>query len=159
MQRRHLIAAAALPAAPAFSQPAAARTIRVIPQANLTSLDPIWTTAVVTRNHGFMVYDQLCAQDAAGEIRPQMAQGWALSEDRLTLSFTLRDGLRFHDGDPVLARDCVASIKRWARRDPFMQVLAASIADVETVDDTRFRFRLHRPVPLLVMALGQNQFP
>ena len=158
MHRRNLIAAAALPA-PAFAQPAAARTIRVIPQANLTSLDPIWTTAVVTRNHGFMVYDQLCAQDAAGEIRPQMAEGWELAADRLTLTFTLRPGLRFHDGEAVRAVDCVASIKRWARRDPFMQVLQASVAEVETIDDRRFRFRLHRPVPLLLMALGQTQFP
>ena len=160
MQRRSLLAtAASLPAAPAFSQGSAARTLRVIPQANLTSLDPIWTTAVVTRNHGFMVYDQLCAQDAAGEIRPQMAEGWALADDRLTLTFTLREGLRFHDGEPVLAKDCVASIRRWARRDPFMQVLAGNVADVEVVDDRRFRFRLHRPVPLLTMALGQTQFP
>ena len=158
MHRRSLIAAAALPAC-AFAQSTAARTIRVIPQANLTSLDPVWTTAVVTRNHGFLVYDQLCAQDAAGEIRPQMAERWALADDRLTLTFTLREGLRFHDGEPVLSKDCVASIKRWARRDPFMQVLAASIADVETIDDRRFRFRLHRPVPLLLMALGQTQFP
>ena len=159
MQRRHLIAAAAALPGPALTQSAASRTIRVIPQANLTSLDPIWTTAVVTRNHAFMVYDQLCAQDAAGEIKPQMADGWVLSDDRLTLTFTLRSGLRFHDNEPVLAKDCVASIKRWARRDPFMQVLAASIADVETVDDRRFRFRLNRPVPLLLMALGQPQFP
>ena len=159
MQRRHLIAAAAALPGPALTQSAASRTIRVIPQATLTSLDPIWTTAVVTRNHAFMVYDQLCAQDAAGEIKPQMADGWVLSDDRLTLTFTLRSGLRFHDNEPVLAKDCVASIKRWARRDPFMQVLAASIADVETVDDRRFRFRLNRPVPLLLMALGQTQFP
>ena len=157
MQRRTLIAATM--AAPAYAQPTAARTIRVIPQANLTSLDPVWTTAVVTRNHGFLVYDQLCAQDSAGEIRPQMAEGWALAEDRLTLTFTLRDGLRFHDGEPVLAKDCVASIRRWARRDPFMQVLQASIADVDVIDDRRFRFRMHRPVPLLLMALGQTQFP
>ena len=159
MHRRNLIAAAAALPAPAFAQPAAARTIRVIPQANLTSLDPIWTTAVVTRNHGFMVYDQLCAQDAAGEIRPQMAEGWELAADRLTLTFTLRPGLRFHDGEAVRAVDCVASIKRWARRDPFMQVLQASVAEVETIDDRRFRFRLHRPVPLLLMAIGQTQFP
>ena len=159
MHRRNLIAAAAALPAPAFAQSAAARTIRVIPQANLTSLDPIWTTAVVTRNHGFMVYDQLCAQDAAGEIRPQMVEGWELAADRLTLTFTLRPGLRFHDGEAVRAVDCVASIKRWARRDPFMQVLQASVADVETIDDRRFRFRLHRPVPLLLMAIGQTQFP
>ena len=97
MERRNLIrgagaaaVAGALPAAPALAQGAAARTLRVVPQANLTSLDPIWTSAVVTRNHAFMIYDQLCAQDAAGLIRPQMAEGWLISEDRLTVTFTLR---------------------------------------------------------------------
>src|SRR3954471_15460187 len=102
MQRRTLFglaAAAALPA-PAFAQGSAARTLRVVPQANLTSLDPVWTTAVVTRNHAFLVHDQLCAQDAKGEIKPQMAEGWTTEADSLTWNFTLREGLRFHDGEP-----------------------------------------------------------
>ena len=153
------LAASAPAASPALAQSAAARTLRVIPQANLTSLDPVWTTAVVTRNHAFMIYDQLCAQNAAGEIRPQMAQGWEVAQDGLTWTFTLREGLFFHDGERVLAKDCVASINRWARRDPFMQVLVANVAAVETIDDRRFRFRLHRPTPLLLLALGQTQFP
>jgi peptide/nickel transport system substrate-binding protein len=165
MERRSLLHAAgaaalagALPA-PAFSQGAAARILRVIPQANLTSLDPVWTTAVVTRNHAFLIYDQLCAQDSTGEIRPQMAEGWTTEADGLTWTFTLREGLAFHDGEKVLAKDCAASIKRWARRDPFMQVLWPSVAEVEALDDRRFRFRLHKPVPLLTLALGQTQFP
>src|SRR3954463_9194602 len=89
MHRRPLLQAslAALPA-PAFAQGTAARTLRVIPQANLTSLDPVWTTAVVTRNHAFLVYDQLCAQDAQGEIRPQMAEGWVMEPDGLAWTFT-----------------------------------------------------------------------
>jgi peptide/nickel transport system substrate-binding protein len=161
MHRRSLLQAslaAALPA-PAFAQGAAARTLRVVPQANLTSLDPVWTTAVVTRNHAFLVFDQICAQDAKGEIRPQMAEGWTIEQDDLAWTFALREGLRFHDGERVLAKDCVASIKRWARRDPFMQVLQPSIAEVAALDDRRFRFRLHKPLPLLLMALGQTQFP
>ena len=105
MQRRDLLrggagalaTAAALPA-PAFAQGAAARTLRVIPQANLTSLDPVWTTAVVTRNHAFLVYDQICAQDSKGEVRPQMAEGWTTASDGLAWDFTLREGLQFHDG-------------------------------------------------------------
>jgi peptide/nickel transport system substrate-binding protein len=141
------------------AQGAAARTLRVIPQANLTSLDPVWTTAVVTRNNAFLVYDQICAQDAGGAIRPQMAEGWEVSDDRLSVTFTLREGLLFHDGERVTAKDCVASIERWARRDPFMQVLQPLIAEVAALDDRRFRFRLHRPVPLLLEALGQTQFP
>ena len=108
MERRSLLqatlAAAALPAtmsAPAYAQGSAASTLRVIPQANLTSLDPVWTTAVVTRNHAFMVYDQICAQDAKGEIKPQMAEGWATEADGLAWTFTLRSGLSFHDGEKV----------------------------------------------------------
>jgi peptide/nickel transport system substrate-binding protein len=136
-----------------------AGTLRVIPQANLTSLDPVWTTAVVTRNHAFLVYDQLCAQDASGAVRPQMAEGWEITPDRLGVTFTLREGLVFHDGERVTARDCVASIERWRRRDSFMQVLAPGIAEIAVLDDRRFRFRLHKPVPLLLDAIGQTQFP
>ncbi|WP_431285357.1 ABC transporter substrate-binding protein [Humitalea sp. 24SJ18S-53] len=158
--RRQIPALAGLAmASPALSQGSVARTLRVIPQANLTSLDPVWTTAVVTRNHAFMIYDQLCAQDAAGNIQPQMGEGWVTEPDGLAWTFTLRPGLLFHDNVPVRAQDAVASIKRWARRDPFMQVLAPNIAEVEALDDRRFRFRLHKPVPLLVQALGQTQFP
>lgn len=160
--RRGLMAAStAAMVAPnvASAQRSAARVLRVIPQANLTSVDPVWTTAVVTRNHAFMIYDQICAQDSTGAIKPQMAEGWVIADDQLSWTFTLRDGLAFHDGEKVLAKDAVASIKRWARRDPFMQVLSANVADVEALDDRRFRFRLHRPVPLLSMALGQTQFP
>ena len=162
--RRGLLAAGA--AAPLLASPGVvgaqggvARTLRVIPQANLTSLDPVWTTAVVTRVSAFMIYDQICAQDAAGAIKPQMAEGWEIAADRLAWTFTLREGLAFHDGEKVTARDCVASIERWARRDPFMQVLWSSVAEVAALDDRRFRFRLHRPVPLLADALGQTQFP
>ncbi|MBS7812649.1 ABC transporter substrate-binding protein [Roseococcus pinisoli] len=162
IQRRGVLAATAVGvAAPSVvgAQGGAQRLLRVIPQANLTSLDPVWTTAVVTRNNAFMVFDQICAQDSKGEIRPQMAEGWSLADDRLSLTFTLREGLVFHDGQKVTSRDVVASIKRWSRRDPFMQVLQPSVAEVEAMDDRRFRFRLHRPVPLLLQALGQTQFP
>jgi len=164
MERRTFLGASAGVAAagvsaPALSQGAAARTLRVIPQANLTSLDPVWTTAVVTRNNAFMIYDQICAQDSKGEIRPQMAEGWEISQDGLAWTFTLRENLAFHDGEKVLAKDCVASIDRWRRRDPFMQVLWANVAELAAVDDRRFRFRLTRPTPLLILALGQTQFP
>ena len=164
MERRTFLGASAGIAAtgvsaPALSQGAAARTLRVIPQANLTSLDPVWTTAVVTRNHAFLVYDQLCATDGKGEVKPQMAEGWDISQDGLTWTFTLREGLAFHDGEKVLAKDCVASIDRWRRRDPFTQVLWPNVAELTALDDRRFRFRLHKRTPLLLMALGQTQFP
>ena len=160
--RRGLMAAGAVSVmAPKVvgAQGGVARALRVIPQANLTSLDPVWTTAVVTRNNAFMVYDQICAQDSKGAIRPQMAEGWQVSDDKLSWTFTLREGLAFHDGEKVTAKDCVASIQRWMRRDPFMQVLAPGIAEITALDDRRFRFRLHKPVPLLIEALGQTQFP
>ena len=164
MERRSFLGgaaglAAAGMSAPALAQGAVARTLRVIPQANLTSLDPVWTTAVVTRNNAFMIYDQLCAQDSTGDIKPQMAEGWEFSQDGLTCTFTLRDNLFFHDGEKVLAKDCVASIDRWRRRDPFMQVLWPNVAAVEVIDDRKFRFRLNKPTPLIIMALGQTQFP
>jgi peptide/nickel transport system substrate-binding protein len=166
MERRSLIrgagaaaVAGALPAAPALAQGAAARTLRVVPQANLTSLDPIWTTAVVTRNHGFMVYDQLCAQDAAGDIKPQMAEGWVTENDGRDTTFTLRPGLKFHDGEPVRAADCVASVKRWAARDVFAQVMWQRVDAVEALDDRRLRVRLKQRFPGLLLALGQTQFP
>ena len=78
-------------------------------------LDPIWTTAYIVRNHGYMVYDTLLAVDDKLAIKPQMLEGWKVSDDKLTYTFTLRDGLKFHDGQPVTAEDCIASIKRWAR--------------------------------------------
>ena len=156
MQRRSLLAgAAAALAAPALAQPAGARVLRVIPQANLTSLDPIWTTAVVTRNHGYLVYDQIVAMDANFIPRPQMAEGWLEEDAGLRWTFTLRPGLVFHDGEPVRARDCVASIRRWMARDSLGQTLALLLDDLSAPDDRRFVFRLRRPFPLLPAALGK----
>ena len=83
---------------------------------DLKILDPIWTTAYIVRNHGYMVYDTLFATDEKGEIKPQMVDKYEVSADKLTHTFTLRDGLLWHDGQPVTAEDCVASIKRWARQ-------------------------------------------
>ena len=156
MQRRSLLAgAAAALAAPALAQPAGSRVLRVIPQANLTSLDPIWTTAVVTRNHGYLVYDQVVAMDANFVPRPQMAEGWLEEDAGLRWTFTLRPGLVFHDGEPVRARDCVASIRRWMARDSLGQTLALLLDDLSAPDDQRFVFRLRRPFPLLPAALGK----
>ena len=88
-----------------------------------------------------------------------MAEGWVEEADGLSLTFTLREGLFFHDGAPVRAADCVASVDRWRRRDPFAQVLWPQVAAVEALDDRRLRFRLHSRIPLLLLALGQTQFP
>ncbi|MCB4820841.1 ABC transporter substrate-binding protein [Roseicella aerolata] len=160
MQRRSLLkAAAALPAAPlaapAYGQDMRARTLRMVPQANLTSLDPIWTTAGVTENHGWTVFDTLYGTTDDLKVRPQMAEGHEVSDDRRTWTIRLRDGLRFHDGEPVLARDCAASLARWVRRDTFGQSLGAVVDAWEAPDDRTLRIRLKSPFPLLVEALAK----
>src|SRR5687768_18486194 len=99
------------------SVPASAQsTLRVVMHSDLKIVDPIWTTAYIVRNHGYMIYDTLFATDANGQIRPQMVDRYDLSADKLTYTMTLRDGLAWHDGKPVTAEDCVASIKRWGAK-------------------------------------------
>src|SRR3954467_7152241 len=98
-------------------------TLRLVAHSDLKVLDPIWTTAFITRNHGYMVYDVLFARDADLKIQPQMVDKYEVSADKLSWKFTLRDGLEWHDGQPVTAEDCVASIKRWAARDALGQQL------------------------------------
>ena len=112
-------------AAPSIAKAEAARVLRFIPQADLAALDPVWTSVYVTRNHGYMVFDTLYGQDSAFRTQPQMVEGATTGRDGLEWRLRLRDGLRFHDGTPVLARDCVASIRRWGRRDAFGQTCAA----------------------------------
>jgi peptide/nickel transport system substrate-binding protein len=126
----------------------------MVPQANLTSIDPIWTTANVTRNHGFMIYDTLYGLDASFEPQPQMAAGHVVDDGGLTVTITLRDGLVFHDGEKVRASDAVTSIRRWEKRNPWGQKLDAVTDELSVVDDNRLRFRLKKPFPLLFAALG-----
>src|ERR1700709_815828 len=119
MRRRSFLAASAIGlAAPSIAR-AAGSVLRMVPQANLTSIDPIWTTANITRNHGFMVYDTLYGLDAQLQPQPQMAAGQLVEDGGRRVTITLRDGLAFHDGSKVLARDAVASIRRWMKRNPF----------------------------------------
>ena len=152
--RRGLLAAAGLGlAAPALGQ-GAARVLRFVPQADLGGLDPVAITSNVIRNHGYMVWDTLYGTDSAFRPHPQMAEGHLLEEDGRRCTITLRPGLFFHDDEPVRATDCVASIRRWMRRSPMGQALAARTDAVEVVDDRRFRFRLSRPFPLLLEALA-----
>ena len=154
MHRRSLLlSASAALAAPAIAQPA--KTLRVIPQANLTSLDPIWTTAVVTRNHAYLVYDQLLAMDSNFIPRPAMAEGCVQDAAGLEWTLTLREGLRFHDNEPVRSNDCIASIRRWMARDSLGQSIALLTTSLEAIDDRRFRFKLSKPFPLLPAALAK----
>jgi len=158
MQRRSFLAGAATAAVPlgrAAAQKGAARLLRYVPQADLTVIDPVMTTAYITRYHAAMVWDQLYGIDSTLQPQPQMVQGHTLEEDGRLWTFTLRDGLRFHDGEPVRGRDCVASIKRWAARDPMGQALLARVADIAAPDDKRFAIRLTRPFRLVLNCLSK----
>jgi peptide/nickel transport system substrate-binding protein len=130
-------------------------TLRLIAQADLRVLDPIWTTATITRNYGYMVYDTLFALDSNFQPQPQMVDHWTVSPDRLTYTFTLRDGLKFDDGQPVKSADCIASLKRWSKRDALGQTLASALAEYRTIDDKTFSIVLKRPFPLLFDALAK----
>ncbi|WP_027283832.1 ABC transporter substrate-binding protein [Rubritepida flocculans] len=161
MKRRDVLlgmGAAAL-ARPAIAQPAQNRLLKFVPQANLTSLDPIWTTATVTRNHGYLVYDTLYGLDEEFRPHPQMAEGTAFEDGGRIATVTIRPGQVFHDGEPVRALDVVASLQRWMRRSPIGQKLAEYTDSLEALDDLRLRFRLKRPFPLLLNALGSVATP
>ena len=162
MRRRDLLAATAAAAAlPRFAigQPASARVLKFVPQANLTSLDPIWTTANVTRNHAWMVYDALYGMDAQFRPQPQMAAGHDVADDGRVCTITLRPGLRFHDGEPVRAIDCVVSLRRWMKRNSMGQRLETVLDKLEALDDTRLRFVLQKPFPRLIAALASPSNP
>jgi len=128
--------------------------LKFIPQSDLAVTDPVWTTADVTRNFGFMVYDTLYGLDTQYSAQPQMVAGHTISSDMLQWDLTLRDGLKFHDGTPVLARDAVASIQRWGKRDGFGGVLMANTAELSAPSDKTIRFKLKSPFPLLPEALA-----
>jgi peptide/nickel transport system substrate-binding protein len=163
MHRRSLLAgsagAAALAALPRFAigQTAGAKTLVFVPQANLSSLDPIWTTATVTRNYGYLVFDTLYGTDDQLDPKPQMAEGHTVDEDGKRWTIKLRDGLMFHDGEPVRAKDCVASLQRWMKRDSFGQSIAAVLDALEAPDDKTLVFRLKQPFPPLLLALAKSQ--
>src|SRR2546430_8954516 len=139
--------------APALAQ--GQKVLKFIPQADLRILDPIATTAYITRNHGYMVYDTLFAIDAKFQVKPQMVDKWEVSKDGLTYTFTLRDGLKFHDGAPVKSADCIASIDRWSKRDALGQKLGEATESWTAVDDKTLRLKLKTPFPLTLDALAK----
>ncbi len=162
MRRRDFIKVAASAAAgtalaaPALSQRAAARTLRFVPQADLAGFDPIWGTQYVVRNAAALVWDTLYGVDATFTPRRQMIGSEQVSADGLTWTFKLRDGLRFHDGTPVLARDVVASLNRWAARDQMGRLIKAVEQELAGIDDASFRWVLRRPFPKMLFALGKS---
>ena len=142
-------------ATPALAQAQGARVLRFVPQQDLITLDPVTTTAYISRNHGYMVFDTLYSMDANFQATPQMVEGHRVEQDGRLWNLTLREGLFWHDGERVLARDCVASIRRWARRDPFGETLLNATEELSAPDDRTIRFRLKQPFPLLADALAK----
>lgn len=161
MKRRSLLqlggAAVAAGSLPRFAvgQNTSASTLKFVPQANLTSLDPIWTTASVTENHGYAVYDTLFAVNSRLEPQPQMAEGYTTSANGRTVLIKLRDGLKFHDGEPVRAQDCATSLKRWSARDTLGQTIAKFVDEWGAQDDKTVKITLKSPLPLLIDALAK----
>jgi len=148
------VATASALAAPQIGRAAAANQITFTPHADLASIDPVWTTADITRNFSLAVFDTLYAYDAAFNVQPQMVEGATTSNDAKQWDLTLRDGLKFHDGEPVLAKDCVATINRWSKRDPFGDALMARTDELSAASDKVIRFRLKERFPLLPAALA-----
>lgn len=150
---------AALPAfllATALGSPALAqtKTIRAVMHSDLRVLDPGLTTAYITRDHGYMVYDTLLAMDEHFKIQPQMAS-YKVSDDKMTYTFTLRDGLKWHDGTPVTAEDCVASLKRWGKADGMGQKLMDFTASIEAPDAKTIVLKLKEPYGLVLESIGK----
>ncbi|OLC13911.1 MAG: ABC transporter substrate-binding protein [Candidatus Rokubacteria bacterium 13_1_40CM_69_27] len=152
-----ILALAALVAVvPGSARPALAQSVlRVVMHSDLKIVDPIWTTAYISRNHGYLIYDTLFAMDARGEIRPQMVDRYEISADKLTYTMTLRDGLLWHDGQPVTADDCVASIKRWAAKDSMGQKTMSFVKEMTVVNPKTFKIVLKEPTGLVLQALGK----
>lgn len=124
--------------------------------ADLASFDPIVTTASITAYHGALIYDTLFGHDESFVARPQMVGEHRVTPDQLTYDFTLRPGLRFHDGQEVTSRDVVASVRRWGARDGAGQHLFRSVAEIAAIDERSFRIRLSQPYPLLLDWLGKS---
>ena len=154
MHRRTLLQAAALGlATPAIAQPI--KTLRFVPYVDLAILDPMINTASQTRTHGYLVYDTLYAQNAAYQSRPEMVEGHVIEDEARRWTLTLRENLRFHDDTPVLARDVVASLKRWGAADPAGRAMFAQVADIAAPTDRTVTLRFHRPYHLLPDVLGK----
>jgi peptide/nickel transport system substrate-binding protein len=148
--------AALLAATPRLPARAAdTKTLRFIAQSDLRVLDPIWTTAYISRNHGYMIYDTLFAIDTEFAPHPQMVGDFDVSADKLSYHFTLRDGLGFHDGSPVRGADCVASLKRWMARDSHGQSITAVLDEMKPDGDKSFSIKLKEPFSLLIDALAK----
>lgn len=142
-------------AATVMAGPVSAQTLKVVMHSDLKILDPIWSGAYIVRQHGYMVYDTLFAIDATFAPRPQMAEGHTVSADGLIYTIKLRDGLAWHDGTPVTAEDCVASLKRWAVRDSMGQKLAQATAEWKVIDAKTFAIVLKEPFGAVIESIAK----
>ena len=164
MRRRRFLSATAGLAAGALARPRLSRAqdakvLRFVPQANLSSLDAVAGTQYVVRNAALLVWDTLYGVDSTLVPKPQMVEGHDLSDGGKIWTFRLRAGQKFHDGEPVLSRDVTASLRRWMVRDPMGQIIAKQMDALEAVDDRTFRFRLSKPFPKMLYALGKGNPP
>jgi peptide/nickel transport system substrate-binding protein len=163
MKRRDAMKAAAsataILAMPRIARAQGTRTLKFIPQANLSSMDAVAGTQYVVRNAALLIWDTLYGINAKLEPQPQMCEGHEVSVDFKTWTFKLRPGLKFHDGEPVTTKDVVASLNRWMVRDTIGQQIKGRLDALEAIDDSSFRFRLSKPFPKLLFALGKNNAP
>ena len=146
------LAGGLLAAPPAQAQQ---KTLRLVMHSDLKIVDPIFTTAYITRNHGYMIYETLFTTDAKGEVQPQMVEKYTTSDDKLKWTFTLRDGLLFHDGAPVTSEDVIASLQRWGSRDATGQKLMSFVKAMTPVDPKTVEISLNSPTGLMLLALGK----
>jgi peptide/nickel transport system substrate-binding protein len=160
MQRRTFLrasaAAAVLPVRFAIAQPESARVLRFVPQANLSILDPVVTTAQPSVNHGWAIYDLLFGINGKLQPQPQMAEGYTLSDDGRTYLIRLREGLRFHNGEPVRAQDCAPSLARWAARETIGQTVWQYVETCTAADDRTLKIVLRRPIPIFIEAIARG---
>ncbi|MCW3473766.1 ABC transporter substrate-binding protein [Limobrevibacterium gyesilva] len=166
MKRRELLKTAATGvvaagslAAPRIAAAQGMRTLRFVPQANLSSMDAVAGTQYVVRNAAMLVWETLYGVDSRLDPKPQMCEGHEASEDFRTWTFKLRPGLKFHDGETVTTRDVVASLQRWMVRDTMGQAIKGRLDALEALDDRTFRFRLNKPFPKMLFALGKSNAP
>jgi peptide/nickel transport system substrate-binding protein len=150
-----LVAAASVAGWFAAIPAGAQTTVKAAMHSDVKILDPIWTTAYIQRNFGYMVWDTLFAMDDKFEVKPQMVDKWSVSDDKLTWTFTLRDGLEWSNGTPVTSEDCIQSIKRWAIKDSMGQKMMGSVAGFEPVDAKTFKMKMKEPYGLVLQSLGK----
>ncbi len=161
ISRRQVVRGAAAAAAamtldaPSVHAQKGQQSLRFVAQADLKILDPVWTTAYITRNHGYLVYDTLFGTDENFQVKPQMVDRTTVSPDGMKYTFTLRDGLRWHDGQPVVSEDCVESLKRWGKKDRFGQLLMAHTGKIAPVDNATFTLELAERFGPVLDALGK----